>query len=1253
MKKFYSRILLTFACAFGISSVTAQKVLTDAAQTKELSTLSTTFNNSNNTNRKKAYDLALKKNWPTSFINGGGSTSVLVGVDAIGMPLYVSVNNNIIAAGTVRTNTVQPGGVLGFNLNGSSANMVGKLAEWDEGRILTTHQEFAGKTITAGDGGAAVSEHSTHVAGTMVAKGVYPAAKGMSFGATTLLSYDFNNDAAEMATAAPNLLLSNHSYGYLTGWNYNQTNGFWYWYGLPGDSEDYRFGFYDSSAQNFDNIAVNSPKYLIVMSAGNSRTYVGPAVGGAYYGYNSRTDLTFVNKGPRPANISSNNGYDILAPTQTAKNILTIGAVNPLPNGPSSSSDILISDFSSWGPTDDGRVKPDICGDGVNVTSTGITSNDAYITESGTSMSSPNVCGSLNLLQEYYSQKNSGNFMTSATLKGLVCHTAFDAGNPGPDYIYGWGLLDMQKAGQALVDNGTKSIVNEKTLAQGQTQTITVVASGNGPLKATIVWTDPAGTITTAGTINSRTPKLVNDLDIRVSDASTTYNPWVLNPNTPSANATTGDNIVDNVEQVYIANAVPGVSYTIKVSHKGTLSGGSQNYSLIVTGVGGTAYCASAPTSSADSRINNVTIGSINNTPAVGCTTYSNYTNLSTTLEQGKTYPLSVTVGTCGGTFNKVAKVYIDWNGNGVFTDAGELVATSSVITTATGTFTANVAVPASVIAGNISLMRVVLTETNDPTAVVPCGSYAKGETQDYKVVFAKASVDAGITAINTPAINGTCPTTTSSVSVKIKNYGTTTLTFVPVTVTLTSSTGVVTTLNDIYTGSIAPLADVDYTLFNTFPAVAGATYTVVATTNVTGDLVTTNNQATSTALVNLSPTINSATAIYCADAKIYNLSATGDGSIFWYKSLTDATAIAVGPNVTTAEVPVNNTFYAGLNDFSGDVGPISKTNFTAGGYNQFTGGVYVYTAVPMVIKSAKLYIGNSGKITFTVSTEGGAVVSSNTIDVTATRTTPAAGASTDDAADQGAVYNLNLVLPAAGTYILNVSYPDNATIYRSNGGVSGYPFSIGNIFSITKNNATSGTTPVDPNYYKNFYYYFYNMHVESYGCKAATRVAAVYSKPTISLSGNNLQSNFTAGNQWYLNGTAIAGATNQIYTPTSSGIYRVDVSTSTGCVSRSDDFSYVLPAKDPNADGAAISLAVYPIPSNGNVSLAFNAVKNETLGISVLNSAGQNVYKSSNSISAGPFINTINLTKLPSGTYFMQLTIDDKTYLRRLSIVK
>lgn len=529
----------------------------------------------------KALKLAHSYNWPAYVVKKNGEVISLQGTNTLGFPVFLTTHN-ITSAETTNTIAVQPGGELGLSLSGSSGFLDNKLAMWDAGNVYTQHQEFAGKTITLKDDTVAMT-HSTHVAGTMIAKGINHEAMGMAFGAATLISYDFDGDVGKMSAAAGGLLLSNHSYGDEAGWDEN--NNTWTWYGLPGDTVDYSFGFYGSRARSWDEIAAKAPYYLIVESAGNSRAYPGPAVGTDYYGYKSRTDPTIVDKGPRPANISSNAGYKTIPTTGNAKNILTVGAVGVLPGGPSASAGPQIASFSSLGPTNDGRVKPDIVGMGLGVLSTAALGPQSYIIESGTSMSAPNVTGSLYLLQEYYAQQNSGNFMRAATLKGLACATAFDGGAPGPDYVYGWGLLDMKKATQAIAGNGTTSLVKEATLPESQTQTFAVVASGTEPLMATISWTDPPATATADGKIADPTIKLVNDLDVRVNDGPAIFMPWVLDPSHPSAQATKGDNIRDNIEQVYLASPQAGKTYTVTVSNKGKLQNSTQDYALIITGV--------------------------------------------------------------------------------------------------------------------------------------------------------------------------------------------------------------------------------------------------------------------------------------------------------------------------------------------------------------------------------------------------------------------------------------------------------------------------------------------------------------------------------------------------------------------------------------------------------------------------------------------------------------------------------------------
>ena len=1219
-----------------------QQVLVSPDKKKELDALSAKANTTYISAHLKALTLAHIYGWTVNRKTKNGGFLSLQGVNKLGFPVYLITDDNIISAATTNTTAVQPGGSLGLNLSGSSAFLNNTLAIWDGGSVYKAHQEFAGKTIAIKDT-STIIDHATHVSGTMLAKGIYPPAKGMAFNAATLQSYDFNNDVGEMAAASASLLLSNHSYGDEAGWNFDDARNRWEWLGLPGDTVDYSFGFYSDRTQAFDKIAYKAPYYLIVESAGNARGNTGPAVGADYYGFVSTSNPTFVDKGPRPANISSNNSYDCISTTGNAKNIITIGAINPLPNGPTSSQTISTTFFSSWGPTDDGRVKPDIVANGLNVLSCGSASPTNYITLSGTSQAAPNVTGSLYLLQEYYGKKNGGAFMRSATLKGLACHTAFDAGKVGPDYIYGWGLLDMKAAAQAITDNTTKSIIKENTLTQGQTQTFNIVSSGNGPLRATIAWTDPEGSITPDGTINDRTPKLVNDLDIRISDGITTFFPWVLDPSNPSVAATKGDNIRDNVEQVYIVGAIPGRAYTITVSQKGTLQSGSQAYSLITTGVGGAAYCTSGPLSSADSRINNVTLSNLNNSPPAGCTTYSNFTNLTVQLEQGKTYPLSLTLGTCGADFNKIAKVFIDWNADGTF-DASELVATTPVLSS-TGTYTANITVPGTVAPGNYSLMRVVLTETTDASTIQPCGSYAKGETQDYRVQFLQTGTDAGAVAIVSPAAGGSCSGGVP-VTVTLKNYGSLPLSAIPVAVTITAANGTATTFNGTYTSTLAPSAQDNFTFSTPFNISAGTTYTITAATNLAGDLVTGNNQVTDTITMPSPPVASTLSANYCNTSNAWLLSGTGDGELLWYHNNTDVIPFAYGTPTVTTQAPIGNTYYAGLNDFSGTVGPSAKTAFTAGGYNQFTPAVNVFTRIPVIISSARLYIGYSGKITFTVSDSTGEVVSSTTINAVATRANPQPGVQTDDPNDTGQVYGLNLLLPSAGLYTINVSYDNTATIYRSNGGVKSYPFKIGDVFSIVSNTATSST---DTAYYKNFYYYFYDMHLTSPGCASTAKQAVTVINPIITQNGTILSSNFTTGNQWYLDGVAIGGATGQAYIPIQSGNYRVDIPLSNGCTAQSANFVYVVLSANPGAND--IGLTLFPVPANGQLNVVFAAKEAASMDLSLVNSGGQPTYSEQKALPAGNFSTVIDVSQLPPGTYVLKLLLNQKKYTRKVII--
>lgn len=527
--------------------------------------------------------VALASGMPLRTTLPDGRVAEIARLSPTGRPMYY-ITSNLNAAATTSVDKVWPGGSAGLSLAGSGM----LLGEWDGGAVRLTHQEFPGGVVTQVDGSTTISDHATHVAGTMVARGTQANAKGMAYQAT-LAAYDWTNDQAEMmAAAGSGMLVSNHSYGLVTGFdwgNWSGTTG-WHWMSEPGDTEDRNFGRYSDEAQEWDAIANNRPNYLIVKAAGNDRGD-GPTPGSSYFHqiwngsawvWQATTMARQLDGGP--------TGYDCIGHAAMAKNVLTVGAVNGIAGGYTSAGQVVMSSFSGWGPTDDGRIKPDIVGKGVGVYSpiTG-TNNSSYDTYNGTSMASPNVSGGLILLQQHYKNLNSNQVMSASTLKALVLHTADEAGaNPGPDYVHGWGLMNVKKATDVIGNVGGKHAMVATTLSNSQTYTYQVNSNGTEPLRATMVWNDPAG-VAAPYVLNGNTPALVRDLDVRIirNGDNAIFSPWILNPANRTAAATTGDNVRDNVEQVLLANPVAG-SYTVRVTHKGNLAT-PQAFSLIVSGV--------------------------------------------------------------------------------------------------------------------------------------------------------------------------------------------------------------------------------------------------------------------------------------------------------------------------------------------------------------------------------------------------------------------------------------------------------------------------------------------------------------------------------------------------------------------------------------------------------------------------------------------------------------------------------------------
>jgi hypothetical protein len=507
-----------------------------------------------------------------------GSVSAIVGVKD-GLPRAVATCNTI-AAGTVGTDQLWPGGNTGLGLTGTNVT----IGLWDGGDVRISHREFStnGVRVVDIDGTSTlgVSDHATHVSGTLGAYGVTNRAKGMAHRGR-IYAADFRNDTVKMAAAVAtnDFRVSNHSYANQAGWGYTTISGTTYmvWWGdvAINQNESYLFGYYSDFARTLDQIVNNAPTYLPVWAAANERGSAGAPIYSPSFGYYTFSNgVTIVAYANRP-NDGKTGGYDTLPEQSCAKNILTIGAVNGITNGYAGSNSVVMSSFSSFGPTDDGRIKPDVVADGVNLYSSIATGDAAYDIYSGTSMATPNACGSLALIVELQNRLYGTNQpMLASTLRGLAIHTADEAGtSAGPDYRFGWGLLNARKAAllvQTNYDRGSLPHIKEVRLTGGDYIEFPVTSVGGQPLIGTIAWNDPAGT-PPAVSLDPTNRMLINDIDLRIIAPNGTTNfPWVLNPVNYTNAATTGDNIRDNVEQVVIANPATNGVYTVRVTHKGT-----------------------------------------------------------------------------------------------------------------------------------------------------------------------------------------------------------------------------------------------------------------------------------------------------------------------------------------------------------------------------------------------------------------------------------------------------------------------------------------------------------------------------------------------------------------------------------------------------------------------------------------------------------------------------------------------------------
>lgn len=556
-----------------------------------------------------------------------------------GEPVWL-VSQNQIAAASISadelwpTNTAPwPSSSTGLGLTGT--NVV--LGMWEvDGAVRESHYEFQNRVVQVDQNATNPISHNYHatgVAGTMAAGGVlyFPAlatgtlARGVAYQADVDSYYidNFSSDLADATAGTTNeegLRLSNQSWGLANGWRWQDVPGVgyaWTWWGGYGFTEDAKFGWYTpdllagTGCTQIDSfLATNATRHLLVYAAGNDRL-AGPGTPTNYYWYYNSQWYIFTNSQAGDRDWINGDGdtysFDTMGAPGTAKNVLTVGSVQDIFHlvgsqtnwGYATNSTVTLSSFSACGPTDDGRIKPDVVAVGeANSSARGFlaivtTDADSDIDAQyavGTSFAAPGVTAGLAFPLQRRSQlftnlTAEADAFRGSTLKGLAIHTADDVGTAGPDYLTGWGVFNAASSVELIgqdAQDGRGTHIKEIELSPGETNSWLVTLDAANTFKVTALWSDLAGSPSTNIAVDSTTPMLVHNIDLRVEteDGSQTYLPWVLNPDLTNkteaariAAATTGVDDRNNVEQVKISSPTAG-TYRIVVVHSWGLAGG-------------------------------------------------------------------------------------------------------------------------------------------------------------------------------------------------------------------------------------------------------------------------------------------------------------------------------------------------------------------------------------------------------------------------------------------------------------------------------------------------------------------------------------------------------------------------------------------------------------------------------------------------------------------------------------------------------
>jgi hypothetical protein len=484
-------------------------------------------------------------------------------VDAVGPPL--EGHND----GAGNAANVTPLRAAPYSLSGAGVTVL----VYDVGRVDAAHPDFGARIIQ--NDGSSIADHSTHVAGTVGGSGA---------------NSNGNNSAGN-----PNGGTANQWVGMAPGANMRS-------FGLTGTTDV----LYDSAGDlNADfTTAINNGTDLATMSLGNNvvRNGLPCAQLGDYTNTAILIDnivrgsiagqqlIYFESAGnERGGAATCGTTFNTISSPATAKNSIVVGATN--------SNDNSMTGFSSFGPTDDGRLRPDISAPGCQssgdfgLTAPSFVDSDppgpagpngildagevrnAYVVKCGTSMATPVAAGATALLVEQWRRtRGAASRPIPHTVKAILVHTATDRGNAGPDYRFGWGSLDARAAVDLVRADDSANLINVDQADNGGTDFYTFNSDGSSSVKVSLAWDDPAAT-------RLATPTLINNLNLRlVGPNGVTFQPFLLNAATPGNVATTGDDTTNNVEMV-VAPAQAG-TWTVQVIGA-AVPQGPQQYTLI------------------------------------------------------------------------------------------------------------------------------------------------------------------------------------------------------------------------------------------------------------------------------------------------------------------------------------------------------------------------------------------------------------------------------------------------------------------------------------------------------------------------------------------------------------------------------------------------------------------------------------------------------------------------------------------------